>query len=1410
MKSKDVLLVHLVPPCEDPSSIAVHHDAGAMDPTRGPSSGAAQRGIGTPSLEYEAVICAQLRRLIENSQASFRHSMSLWYIILRSALFKQEKAIWVACAMLIISCGLHSFARVVICTCLFIVVYAIYVLLQGYLFWMRLTEVKYRTTNVMAEVIHRWTSRIGSAKQPSQTAQERRLLSIECFAHLNLKAFRMVAIVDSRTQRLKHIQKCLMVKGARRLDEATLRARRYVEPVGICKLVDVMRVALENNAIVLKSLADKCKPPRLPNLFISASEFIEDESTTDESDGENDSRTPAFDGSGRVSTSASRQMEYFIHRVMLLFWIAGMLATVGAGFFRYSIGKTTLYEGIFLYPPIALLGLLPVNAIMLNRFLVLYANIFLDKLFHLLVSKRTHSLDDRLPRFSFWSTLYMALRVFFRVEPKCGGRNPLVFSISLVDTLAMASVIAILDQEGIVTDMVPLPVEVLMLKPPPEAASSSSDSEDNIMDCLTGCEEVKVRERRRNMKKQVKRNKFQAKRLATLRFTQSAKEDLAVEFADGKDSQKYQMHVRPICLGILVHALAKPSMSLETWTEPFRFVDRSLRWSRAMHWIPRAYGFSDSVADGFLVIARIFTIATSGSAGYHDRTPEQACSLLLEDGDRILHVFTLGTPHLVTKHCTTYWTGTTVEAFHEEEKAEVLHTGKHHWEDRMCYETVALAHRVLPERYRSFVNTLPRDPRRYHEYFFCDGEEVNCDSWKKAQAERAASHPKGGGKGSEKEAGPTKGHNHPSKVLYDIMEGSCGHRDDDIRPARRGNGQGARHYRSGSFSALTLPLRYSAPRLMPQRSLSFGDQPSKKAGALEEDDCLTTKTFIRLMATNSHTFLGLVALRDSVRPNVQTSMAMLDEAGVRCMYFVVGNKCRAHSFGSRVGLETDWNCCISLKSDAVALDPYSIRAQLPFGIKSIRKHILHVDPIPLQVNLFSHAHGVATRAMLSILQDNHEVVIAVGSVFNHSNIRSFTQADLAVGVLPTRRGVNADKEHVLKHSRIVEPSDFSATNALNRDLPLYRNIAELFGCACTLRSPPTTSVLSILVTLVRQARIQLSGINNCVEFILHTNLFVVMVNTLTLLVGGFLLLDPIVVIVELNLILPILALALTHTAHSSVDIMKIMPSRANYFIRLAICRHGVVVWGLRYFPSVLGIFTLGFTAAQGLCGADVQGLSQRTSEDCMHAARGYVCWTLNYWIILHGWTHLSRYHPITLGLPHQLCHGRPSARHQLARFLKASALVVGLTMGLVLVNTPRSALGAAFVPSTLHTIASLFFPVVFLALDLPIKRWRARRFSLMQKFRKLSFGTRLGMHSPRGDYEPEGMIHGGVAASHHTGNEWAEGGGGDEAVRIPLRKRFTEAFYRYVTIQGGKLELNCVCCDHIGGNYASYLNPTNA
>ncbi|KAG5481579.1 hypothetical protein LSCM1_05603 [Leishmania martiniquensis] len=1455
------------------------------------SAGVAQANADTPSSAYEAAICGELQRLLENCEQAWTRSMHISRVLLRSVSLDQYCAVAVTCAMLIASCMLYPMPQTILCTTLFFVLYGLCVLLQTYHFYARVTEMKYRTASVTAEVLARWWRRVQEMPlRPSQTSEERRRVFVESFSQLPASAFRMVAVVEESTSRLKLIHKSLMVKRSKRLDEAMLKVRTYLEPMSICKLVDVMRITLECDAIVLKPLTDRARPPRLPNLLLSNKPFVEDEDTTDNSDHERESRTVLGGGN---TISVSQHMEYFVHRVFLLLWATVMVLTIATGILYYKLARVPFGEGVFLDSAVAALGLLPLNAIVLNRVLIFYANVYLDKLFHYMASRRSYALEDRLPRFSFWSTLVTMARVVCRMPPPNGGRNPLVFSNSLVDVFGMATVVAMLDQTGIVTDMVLVPKQVFLLKSDPQqqqqqlsSSSGESGDDDDAAAAVNGFvsqrSERDARERRRDMHKQIRRTKYQERRFLELRLMQSTKQDLAVEFADEKARQQNSSHLKPLCLAILVHALAREPMQLATWTEPFRFCDRSLLWARAMHWIPRACGFHDRVAHHFLIIARILVISTCTGSGYRDTYPEQACSYLVEGSDGALHLFTIGTPYLVCRHSTTHWTGVRVEEFGAHDKAEVLYMGKHQWEEGATLETVALSHRILPERYRHYVATLPRNAHRYCEFFFRDGVEVSSATAKKAQMERrrrrqeravakaardgtaaAQTHTalrpalsrleRRDGGGTHTDGGaytpfvatkrePLQAALRPSDREFPVQKeeaesgfmgsGESGGEDTAVSEqgddgggnARDGDAAGQEPRPHGCDEcrprhARGTPQRrcQSAPPLRSTRptnvklplSRSFGAVPSDLVGDIEEDDCLTASTFIWLMATTSHTFLGLVGVQDSVRPNVQSTMSLLDESGVRCMYFCADTERQTKSFGSRVGLDTDWNCCISLKEDAVALDPHSIRAQLPFGIKSIRKHILHVDPIPLQVSLFSHALGVSKRAMLSVLQDNHEVVVAVGSVLNHSNVRSFVQADLSIGVLPTRRGTNADKDAMLKHSRVIEPSDFAATNSLNRDIPLYRNVAELIGCSCSLRAPPTTSILPIVAMMIRQARLRLSGIGNGAEFVMHANFFLVMLNAISLMVGAPLLLTPSVTVFELYVLIPILALCCTYTAYAGMDAMRVMPSRHNHFVRRAIFRHSAVVWCLRYAISVVALLTLGITASTNLCKTGMLKLITMKEERCMSAGQGYVALTFNYWLMVHGWTHISRHHPISLTFSLKLEHGRRSTYlFRSFRWLTASFLVTALSIFVVVLDTPSSALRDAFFPSLAHFTAALLFPVLILALDWPVKRWRGQRFTNMQKFRKLSYGTRLGMHSPRGDYEPEGITY--IHSSTSGGGGGLSGGGAgrdEEAApveRVRLLKHLSEWFYRFSSMRGGKLELNCVCCDHIGGNYATY------
>ncbi|EPY43243.1 hypothetical protein AGDE_00679 [Angomonas deanei] len=194
--------------------------------------------------------------------------------------------------------------------------------------------------------------------------------------------------------------------------------------------------------------------------------------------------------------------------------------------------------------------------------------------------------------------------------------------------------------------------------------------------------------------------------------------------------------------------------------------------------------------------------------------------------------------------------------------------------------------------------------------------------------------------------------------------------------------------------------------------------------------------------------------------------------------------------------------------------------------------------------------------------------------------------------------------------------------------------------------------------------------------------------------------------------------------------------------------------------------------------------------------------------MIHCWTHISRHHPISLTFSLRIGQGRRSTYLFTSwRWISVNFLVTVLSVGFVILSTPTGALKIAFFPSPAHFVVSLLFPLVLLGLDIPIKHWREKRFTNMQKFRKLSFGTRLGMHSPRGDYEPEGPLFSSGTAEANAigvGGEWSHLSRSTRCL-----KKLNELFFRYTTMRGGKLELNCVCCDHVGGNYATYHVDAN-
>ena len=128
------------------------------------------------------------------------------------------------------------------------------------------------------------------------------------------------------------------------------------------------------------------------------------------------------------------------------------------------------------------------------------------------------------------------------------------------------------------------------------------------------------------------------------------------------------------------------------------------------------------------------------------------------------------------------------------------------------------------------------------------------------------------------------------------------------------------------------------------------------------------------------------------------------KSGIRFTYFSVFNERQTRAFAGRIGLETDWNCIISLRAgDAppTMLEDCDLKARLPRGTAAIRDHLRDVDNVPLLVSLFANAQPDTTEEMVRILQEHGEVVCCVGSSLNWANAGPFAAADASIAIDPS-------------------------------------------------------------------------------------------------------------------------------------------------------------------------------------------------------------------------------------------------------------------------------------------------------------------------------------------------------------------------------------------------------------------------
>ncbi|CAH1388877.1 unnamed protein product [Nezara viridula] len=257
-------------------------------------------------------------------------------------------------------------------------------------------------------------------------------------------------------------------------------------------------------------------------------------------------------------------------------------------------------------------------------------------------------------------------------------------------------------------------------------------------------------------------------------------------------------------------------------------------------------------------------------------------------------------------------------------------------------------------------------------------------------------------------------------------------------------------------------------------------------------------------------FLGMVTMQYQAQIEMVHLIEQLERACIRFVHFSKENELRSRVFSEKMGLESGWNCHISLLSRS-KVDEFEVisqegwqslscltdsteqsapinfdmsnRAKLPRGIEQIRPHLEQVDNVPLLVSLFTDCIPSTTQQMLDIMKDYGEIVCVMGSSANADNSSIFLRANVSVSVEPLFPQV-CQKVPVYSNS----PDAISPVQLSGR-------LNSLPCCVSITRQRPVS-----LFHLIMHARHYMMCLWNCLQFWICCMFTLTMVQMITIMV----------------------------------------------------------------------------------------------------------------------------------------------------------------------------------------------------------------------------------------------------------------------------------------------------------------------
>ncbi|XP_040885345.1 transmembrane protein 94-like [Toxotes jaculatrix] len=331
---------------------------------------------------------------------------------------------------------------------------------------------------------------------------------------------------------------------------------------------------------------------------------------------------------------------------------------------------------------------------------------------------------------------------------------------------------------------------------------------------------------------------------------------------------------------------------------------------------------------------------------------------------------------------------------------------------------------------------------------------------------------------------------------------------------------------SGVELPSTTPIKYNSCRNSWSSDEGIGE-------GVEREDCV--------QALSGQIFMGMVSSQFQARLDTVRLIDALVTACIRFVYFSMEDELRSKVFAEKMGLETGWNCHISLTpngdspcdgapsspshgslhedlnqdsrdeaegpllpeeeahSDLASFQPTDSdvpsfledcnRAKLPRGIHQVRPHLKNIDNVPLLVPLFTDCTPDTMCEMMKIMQENREVTCCLGSSANFRNSRLFLQSDISIALDP-----------LYPSQCLWETFGYATGGGFNGDaegLSPLRLSGQLnsLGCSVTFHQGESVS----MVKLIEQARHTTYGIRKCFLFLLQCQLSLVIIQFLACL-----------------------------------------------------------------------------------------------------------------------------------------------------------------------------------------------------------------------------------------------------------------------------------------------------------------------